>query len=246
VAADDAAPAPRLDASRGFPERAPAETLIRQKDGPARDRAKSEAESRPASCGASRTPAVSHNPEGKPMALRGAVLCLLLLTAAPAWAEERSGVGVDAKGGAVIDPTENVKALNAAEAHRQDGLRDAEARLQNALREADAKLQSALREAETRRINELAAQKQSFDLELARVNRAALDSSALLLATQVKELKTDSSERTAKLEEFANQQRGRSSGASDIWGLIYAVLGLGLGFIMAFFALQRHRRGISE
>jgi hypothetical protein len=179
------------------------------------------------------------------MAFRGAVLCLLLLTAsAPAWAaEERAGVGVDAKGGSVIDPTENVKALNAAEAHRQDGLREAESKLQNALRVAGEKLQNDLREAETRRINELAAQKQSFDLELARVNRAALDSSALLLATQVKELKTDSSERTAKLEEFANQQRGRSSGSADVWGLIYVLIGLGLGVIGAFFALQRHRRG---
>jgi uncharacterized iron-regulated membrane protein len=40
----------------------------------------------------------------------------------------KAGMGVDASGGPVIDPTENVIALTKAEAHRQDDLRKAERR----------------------------------------------------------------------------------------------------------------------
>lgn len=43
--------------------------------------------------------------------------------------EERAGIGVDAKGGAVIDPTRNVIALNEAANKRQDDLRSAHSRL---------------------------------------------------------------------------------------------------------------------
>lgn len=39
------------------------------------------------------------------------------------------GIGVDSFGGQVLDPTENVKALNAAEAKRQDDLRESSDRL---------------------------------------------------------------------------------------------------------------------
>ena len=78
--------------------------------------------------------------------------------------------------------------------------------------------------AETKRIDQLAAQKPIADLELARVNKASVDSSALLLATAVKELKTDSSDRTAKLEQFANEQRGRASGGNEVWALIGVII----------------------
>lgn len=130
-----------------------------------------------------------------------------------------------------IDPTKNVldKVLDAvtrlndlamAEKGRSDELRIAEARLRDALRVADANIRdlevrrlNELRDAETRRINELQAQKQIFDLELARVIRANQESSTLLLAGQLKEVKGDSTDRTAKLEQFANEQRGRASAA---------------------------------
>lgn len=132
-----------------------------------------------------------------------------------------------------IDPTKNVLDLVEAAIRRQDDLRAAQAKLQEVnmaaearinaamreadtqrakdLREADVRRQNELREAETRRVNELATQKQIFDLELARVIRAGLDASTLLLATQLKEVKTDASDRMAKLEQFANEQRGRAS-----------------------------------
>lgn len=145
----------------------------------------------------------------------------------------RPGVAVDARGGQVVDPTKNVLDLVEAAIRRQDDLRAAEARRQDAertsevkfhiamrdadlrriadLRDADTRRLNELRDAETRRINELATQKQIFDLELARVIRAGLDASTLLLATQLKEVKTDASDRMAKLEQFANEQRGRAS-----------------------------------
>jgi hypothetical protein len=48
---------------------------------------------------------------------------LFLLISGPVFAEERPGAGVDSQGRAVIDPTENVKALSEAAQKRQDDLR---------------------------------------------------------------------------------------------------------------------------
>lgn len=112
----------------------------------------------------------------------------------------RVGLGVDSLGGPVVDPTENVLALvDVEKAHAKE------------LREADSNYQDAMREAETRRINELAAQKQTFDLELAKVLRANQDAASMLLATQLKEVKNDLSDRTAKLEQFRWETGGKTS-----------------------------------
>src|SRR6185312_9446654 len=104
--------------------------------------------------------------------------------------EQRPGIGVDSRGGQVIDPTKNVLDLVEASIKRQDDLRDAE----------------------TRRINELAAQKLMFDLELAKVLRANQDAAASLLATSLKEVKTDLSDRMSKQEQFRWESGGKSSG----------------------------------
>jgi len=165
----------------------------------------------------------------------------LVLAAVPALAQDRSGsgistpnsaigdgrpgIGVDSKGNQVIDPTKNVldlvlaavkrlDDLNELTLRRADDLRAAADKYQNTTRDSAVQRINDLRDAETRRINELAAQKQIFDLELARVIRANQESSTLLLAAQLKEVKGDSAERMAKLEQFANEQRGRAS-ASD-------------------------------
>jgi hypothetical protein len=138
-------------------------------------------------------------------------LILAAVWAIPAFAEDRPGLGVDSHGGGVIDPTKNVLDKVLDSVTRLNDLMAADRRRADDLREADAKLQNAARDAETRRVNELAAQKQGFDLELARGIRANQEASALLLATAVRDLKTDTSDRIAKLEQFANEQRGRSS-----------------------------------
>ena len=110
-----------------------------------------------------------------------------------------------------IDPTQNVRELFAA-----DG------RLRDALREADNRYQDAMREAETRRLNELAAQKQLFDLELAKILRANQEAAAALLATQLKEVKTDLSVRTTVLETSRNENTGASASLQKFIGWIVA------------------------
>jgi len=113
------------------------------------------------------------------------------------------------------------------------------------LRDADTRRINELRDAETRRINELAAQKQIFDLELARVIRANVDSSALLLATQLKEVKNDLSDRTAKLEQFRWESGGAGTGRSDVAGWVNTLLLLLIaagGLAVAFRAKPVARR----
>jgi hypothetical protein len=150
----------------------------------------------------------------------GALILCLLAPMALAQATSTS-VGVGA-GAAAVDPSKNVLDALLAAVTRLNDLMVAAAKRSDDLRKADNQYQTSMREAETRRVDQLGAQKQVFDLELARINRANADASALLLASQVKELKTDSAERMGKLEEFANQQRGRSSGSSDTVGWIAA------------------------
>jgi hypothetical protein len=151
-----------------------------------------------------------------------AAVAVFFIAAAVAMAQERPGIGVDARGGAVIDPTKNVLDLVQAAIQRQDDLRYAEAKYQNALREKEADISRVSREAESRRINELSAQKQLFDLELARVLRANVDAASLLLATQLKEVKQDLSDRMAKQEQFRWETGGRGAGYGDAFGWVMA------------------------
>jgi hypothetical protein len=136
--------------------------------------------------------------------------------------EQRPGVAVDSRGGQVIDPTRNVLDLVQAAIKRQDDLREGESRFQSTVRDMESRFQSAMREAETKRVNELAVQKQLFDLELARVLRANVDSAALLLSTQLKEVKTDLSDRTAKLEQFRWETGGKSAGTGEVIAYLIA------------------------
>jgi hypothetical protein len=129
--------------------------------------------------------------------------------------EQRPGIGIDARGGAVIDPTKNV--LDNFSALKE---------MLAELRTADNKYQNDMREAETRRINELASQKLTFDLELAKILRANQDAAATLLATQLKEVKNDLSDRTAKLEQFRWESGGKFSGANALWGYLIGAAAL--------------------
>lgn len=120
--------------------------------------------------------------------------------------------------GRVVDPTKNVLDLVQAAIQRQDDLRESEAKFQNAMREA-----------ETRRIAELSAQKTTFDLELAKVLRANQDAASTLLATQLKEVKNDLSDRTAKLEQFRWESGGKTTARGDVWGYIVGAVGIAVG-----------------
>jgi hypothetical protein len=129
---------------------------------------------------------------------------------------------------APIDPTKNVLDLVRAESKYQD-----------AMRVAEDKYQNALREAEMRRINELAIQKQTFDLELAKVLRANQDAASTLLATQLKEVKTDLSDRTSKLEQVRDQNVGKSEGVSGLSSFIGQAVLIVVAIVGAYFA-SRH------
>jgi hypothetical protein len=155
------------------------------------------------------------------------ILIVLALLIGPAWGQypqPAPGIPVDSHGNQTIDPTKNVLDLVIAAVKRIDDLAAEVTKRYIEIRDADTRFQNAARDAETRRIDQLAAQKLTFDLELARVIRANQDSSTLLLASQLKELKTDlglkidqnardMSERVTKLEQYANETRGRSSAA---------------------------------
>jgi hypothetical protein len=81
----------------------------------------------------------------------------LLLGIVPTWAQERPGIGVDARGGAVIDPTKNVLDLVAAAIARQDDLRAASKEL------FDAKLASEEKLSELRYIHSVEVAKALSD-----------------------------------------------------------------------------------
>ncbi len=137
------------------------------------------------------------------------VAAIALLLTSPAFAQS-----------AAIDPTKNVLDLV-----------NAESKFQNSAREYEAKL----RDVEMRRLKELAEQKERYDLETAKTLRANLDASTLLLATQLKETKSDLSDRVAKVERFQYETSGRSTGTNDLWALIVGGLGvvIGVGGVIA-------------
>jgi hypothetical protein len=130
-------------------------------------------------------------------------LLLFAMLTAPAFAETQT-----------IDPTKNVLDLVNAESKFQNSARDYEAKL---------------RDVEMRRLKELAEQKERYDLETAKTLRANLDASTLLLATQLKETKSDLSDRVAKVERFQYETSGKTSGANELWVIIAAVGGLLIG-----------------
>lgn len=96
-------------------------------------------------------------------------------------AKPRPGEAVDAKGHAVIDPTQNVLDLVTAAIKRQDDLREVESRHIRDIAELRAKYDRELRESESARIDAIRA------VDVAAVNRAAEVSAnqATILASQV-------------------------------------------------------------
>jgi hypothetical protein len=94
---------------------------------------------------------------------------------------ELPGIGVDAFGGPVIDPTTNVLNLVDAAIRRQDDLREADNRRLTEIAELRAEYDEKLRRAETARIDAIRA------VDVGAVNRAAEVSAqqAMTLAAQV-------------------------------------------------------------
>src|ERR1700732_1417802 len=88
------------------------------------------------------------------------------------------GLGVDASGTPVIDPTKNVDALVKAEGRFQDGMREAESRMQNFARDAldkfqnfardaESKMQTWMRDSESKRLDQLSDQRRDYEKRIA-------------------------------------------------------------------------------
>lgn len=131
------------------------------------------------------------------------ILCLaltfVLFALDGTFAQSAPGLGVDSKGGAVVDPTENVKALSEAANKRQDDLRAASERFMQAQLDAALKLNElralkledegklraeyagALAMAEAKRIDAIRA----VDVNAVAVASQRASDQATVLATQV-------------------------------------------------------------
>jgi len=115
----------------------------------------------------------------------------------------KSGIPVDASGRPTVDPTKNVLDLVAAAISRQDDLRDLEIKRLDALREiqviridslreAESKLQHTINDfqirltmAETRRIDDLAVLRQTYDVRAADNLSVQVKTTSDLISTQL-------------------------------------------------------------
>ena len=95
-----------------------------------------------------------------------------------------------------------------------------------------------MRDAETRRINELADQKLTFDFEMSRVLRANQDAAATLLATSLKEVKNDLSDRMSEQEKFRWESGGKQQGIAALAAIAFSIISvaIALGSLAVMFA----------
>jgi hypothetical protein len=100
----------------------------------------------------------------------------------------------------ITDPSENVKALV-----------EVNERWRDVVRELDNQRHDDLREAETRRVDQLAALKQLYD-----------NQTATLLASQVKEVKTDLQVELRGLNQFRYESSGKGIGFTSLGGWVVA------------------------
>jgi len=116
----------------------------------------------------------------------------------------------------VIDPTKNVLDLVAAQATYRDQLRV-----------ADNKYQDAMRDAETRRVNELRAQDVRYGTVMETMRDNKIDSTAKLLADQLREIKNDIQVELRSLNQFRWESGGKTAGGSMVtYIIVQAVLTL--------------------
>jgi hypothetical protein len=153
-------------------------------------------------------------------------------------APRAAGIGVDAQGGPVIDPTENVLALV-----------DAEAKFQNGMRQAESRYQDAMRVAEARRVDDMEAQRVRFETQMSTVLNTQVKTTSDLISAQLEKTTTNLgslittattalTERISQLEQFRYAaggmalQRGEArqtvgvfwGGAGVVSGIIIAIV----------------------
>ena len=120
------------------------------------------------------------------------------------------------------DPSFNVLGLVAADSKYHDGMRvslgelqafalAAESRLQTFARESESKLQTWMRDAESKRLDQLSAQKQASDTQIANILAESVKDKSNLVSTQLVQIQSTFDARVSKLEEFRLVSQGRSS-----------------------------------
>lgn len=124
---------------------------------------------------------------------------------------QQPGVGIDAHGGGVIDPTKNVLDLVRAESKYQDAMRDAQASFQNAMRDSQEKLQNWMRDAESKRVDQLASVRETYETRIADMLAESVRSTSTLVSSQLVQIQATFNDRVSKLEEFRWSSTGRSS-----------------------------------
>ncbi len=97
----------------------------------------------------------------------------------------QAGIGIDAHGGGVIDPTKNVEALVRALEVTQEKLRIADATRLNDLRTADKQRSDDLREADSKRLSELSAQKDRYDRQIFDIQTVQVKTTSDLISAQL-------------------------------------------------------------
>ena len=127
--------------------------------------------------------------------------------------------------GPIIDPTKNVLDLVRAEGTKRDEFRTvdallldakidtlrAEQRVLTAMTEGHRNLQSAMRDADSRRLDQLAQQRETYEKRIADMLSESVRSTSALVSTQLVQIQSTFDARVSKLEEFRLLSTGRSS-----------------------------------
>lgn len=95
------------------------------------------------------------------------------------------GIGIDAAGGGVVDPTKNVEALVRALELTLDKLRTADTRRSDDLRLANDRRQDDLRDADNKRLLELATQKDRYDRQIFDIQTVQVKTTSDLISAQL-------------------------------------------------------------
>jgi len=134
----------------------------------------------------------------------------------------RTNGSANGNGGVRRDPTTNVLDIIHAESKYQDEMREAQGKLtenvinaqitfQNFARDSEGRMQTWMRDAESKRVDQLAAQRQIYEAQIANMLAAAVTEKSNLVATQLLQIQSSFGERVSKLEEFRLLSTGRSS-----------------------------------
>jgi hypothetical protein len=170
--------------------------------------------------------------------------------------DDATGIGVDAHGNPVIDPTKNVLDLVEAAIRRQDDLRVLEARWLRREIEIRAQYDQRLREAESARIDairsvDVGAVQRAAEVQLAQATALATQQATMAetLRTQVAAAATASAtslgaalvplqEAIADLRRAQYEAQGSKTGISDGMKMLLAIGGFVISMIVLYLATK--------